>query len=60
MSVEGMPGADPCEGTGVPQLGFRNSYPVLAGWRRRRRPGMALLHPIQQLTPAALNAAFAH
>ncbi len=34
-----MPGDDPYAATGVPELGFRNYwYPVLAGWRLRRRP----------------------
>jgi nitrite reductase/ring-hydroxylating ferredoxin subunit len=39
MSVERLPGSDPYAATGVPEFGLRNYwYPVLAGWRLRRRP----------------------
>jgi phenylpropionate dioxygenase-like ring-hydroxylating dioxygenase large terminal subunit len=39
MSVERLPDSDPYAATGLPELGFRNYwYPVLAGWRLRRRP----------------------
>jgi phenylpropionate dioxygenase-like ring-hydroxylating dioxygenase large terminal subunit len=39
MAVERLPGGDPYAGTGIPELGFRNYwYPVLPGWRLRRRP----------------------
>jgi nitrite reductase/ring-hydroxylating ferredoxin subunit len=39
MAVERRPEADAYAATGMPQLGFRNYwYPVLAGWRLRRRP----------------------
>jgi nitrite reductase/ring-hydroxylating ferredoxin subunit len=39
MSVERLPDGEPYAATGVPELGLRNYwYPVLAGWRLRRRP----------------------
>jgi hypothetical protein len=39
MNVERLLGRDPYSATGVPELGLRNYwYPVLAGWRLRRRP----------------------
>jgi phenylpropionate dioxygenase-like ring-hydroxylating dioxygenase large terminal subunit len=39
MRSEMSPEADPYAASGVPPLGFRNYwYPVLAGWRLRRRP----------------------
>jgi phenylpropionate dioxygenase-like ring-hydroxylating dioxygenase large terminal subunit len=39
MRVERLPDGDPYAATGVPELGLRNYwYPVLAGWRLRRRP----------------------
>lgn len=39
MALENLPDSDPYAATGVPEFGFRNYwYPILAGWRLRRRP----------------------